>query len=298
MTDVRAQLPRMVLFARVVEERSFSAAARALGLSRSVVSEAVAALEESMGCRLLHRTTRAVRTTELGELFYARCRRIAEEADAGVAELSARLEGPQGTLRLTAPQGLSEELVVPVVAQLRRRTGMEIELVVDDQHRDLVREGFDLSVRMGRPKDSSLTIRRLGRSEEILVAAPEVAGRFQTVEALRGASWVAHTSISRRLTLRDDRGKRRAVEIGTAVRTNSTHALRALTIAGAGVAMMPYFLARPALETRALVRVLPRLRAHSIELFVLMPSRQHVPAGVRMLVDALVERVASLQLAG
>lgn len=288
----------MVLFARVVEQGSFSAAARALGLSRSVVSEAVAALEESMGCRLLHRTTRAVRTTELGELFYARCQRIAQEADAGVAELEARMEGPRGTLRVTGPQGLSEELVVPVIAELRRRTGLEIELVVDDEQRDLVREGFDLSVRIGRPKDSSLAIRRLGRSEEILVAAPSVAARIETIDALRSAPWVAHTSIPRRFTLRDDRGKRRSLEIGTAVRTNSSHAQRALVVAGSGVSMMPYFFARPALEARTMVRVLPHLRAHSLELFVLMPSRQHVPAGVRMLVDALVQRVGSMTLQG
>lgn len=296
IVSARAHLPRMVLFARVVEHGSFSAAARALGLSRSAVSEAISTLEEFMDCRLLQRTTRTVRPTELGELLYARCRRIADELDTGMAELEARREGPQGTLRMTAPEVLSDQLVVPAIAKLYRTAGIEVELWIDDQRRDLVREGFDLSVRVGKPRDSSMTIRRLGRSEEVLVASPAVASRLDDPEQLRHTAWVGHESISPRVTLRDLRGKRRTFAIKAAIRTNSTYTLRSMAVQGLGCALMPYLVARPELEAGRLVRVFPDLRAQSLDMFVLMPSRKHVPARVRLLLDALGQRLDQLRL--
>lgn len=168
-------------FARVVESGSFTAAAKQLQTAKSSVSETVRALEEALGVRLLDRTTRRVRPTDAGLAFYARCRRLLEEADNARAEAQALHAGPVGKLRIGAPDGFAPHYLVPsLTGFLGEYPGIEVEFVEAMALAKLVDEGLDLAIRITRAPEDGLVVRRIGTSEPVVVAAPSYLATYGT----------------------------------------------------------------------------------------------------------------------
>src|SRR5215475_11739208 len=171
----------MEAFVRVVEAQGFSAAAPALGLTSSAVSKLITRLEARLGVRLLQRTTRALHLTADGEAFYEQARRIVGEISALEAELSDRRGTPQGLLRVTTSLAFSTHQLAPVIGEfLERYPDVRLELVPTDRVVDLVEEGIDIAIRLGRLADSSFMARKIGDDVRLVCAAPAYLARHGT----------------------------------------------------------------------------------------------------------------------
>jgi DNA-binding transcriptional LysR family regulator len=174
-------LNELIVFARVVEARSFTAAARLLGIPKSTLSRKVSALEERLGSQLLSRTTRTLSLTDVGEVYYEHCARVVAEVDAAERAVGALSERPMGRLRVTAPLGFS--FLGPAIAGFgARHPEVEVEVTSTDRVVDLVSERFDVAIRAGPLVDSTLIAKPLGGSPQVLVASKRWCAR--------GARWV------------------------------------------------------------------------------------------------------------
>ncbi|MBV5335683.1 LysR family transcriptional regulator, partial [bacterium] len=173
------KLDDMLAFIKVVDARSFTAAADRLGLSKSVVSRRIAELEDRLGARLLNRTTRRLSPTEVGQAFYERCTRIVSDLDEAERAVGDLHGAPRGRLRLNAPVSFGRlHLAAAIVAFVERHPAIEIDIELNDRYVDLLEDGYDLAVRIGRLRDSSLVARKLAPCRRVMVASPAYLERF------------------------------------------------------------------------------------------------------------------------
>lgn len=284
--ELRANLPRLVLFARVVELGSFTAAARSLRLSRPAVSSAIASLEESLGVALLHRTTRSVELTRPGAALLDRVSGLLDDAAAALHDASAASEDPVGVLRIKTPAGIvAERIVAPAVATLVRDHGLRVDLEASDARTTPVEGDIDAVVRMGTAREDGVIMRKLGVTEEVVVAAPELAATVRTVEDLREARWVVHTSFPRRVSIPAGAGSVSVTMRAHAVVDDSS-ALLGMLVGGAGFGLLPRAAIRPELERGLLAEPLAGCGVRAASLFLLLPSRRS-PRRITLLVRAL-----------
>lgn len=277
-----------MVFVRVAELGSFTAAATQLGLGRPAVSSAVAALEESLGVTLMHRSTRRCTLTPLGRELLARGKAIRELANDALKEAETASEQAVGTLRLAAPAGLiAERLVGPVLAELVREHGVVTELQCTDQRVSLVGGGYDAAIRVGTPREPGLTMRRVGRTPEVIVAAPELAATIERPEHLQTAHWVVHARLPRQFVLQGPGRRRVTITPRPAITVDDSAALLGAATHGGGLALLPLFACQPELQLGTLVRVFEDRHARTADVFVLMPSRKNVPTRVKLLIEAL-----------
>jgi DNA-binding transcriptional LysR family regulator len=287
-------LNRIAVFARVVDTGSFTAAAAALGVRKSSVSRSVAALEEELGIRLLQRTTRRLALTDAGRAYYERARdalTALEDAQHSVSSLGAE---PRGLVRVTAPVDFAADLARVTCAFLREYPSVRVEVMLTGRSVDLVKEGIDLAVRPGRLADSSLLARRLPDVELGLFASPaylEGAGRPRRLADLARlecilfrVGGVDHT----RWRLAGPRGEEEVAVRGR-IETDEFPFVRALALAGFGVALGPVALLAPFVQSGELERVLPRYAQRSAEIHLVWPSRRFEPAAVTRFREVLAE---------
>jgi len=283
----------MVLFARVVEARSFSDAARSLGMSKSAVSARVSRLEEKLGVRLLHRTTRRIALTTDGVRFYERCARVVIEADQAAEIAAGASAEPRGTLRLYAAAGLAQAHLAPVIARyMQAYPDVRIELRLGDRVPDVAVEGFDVAIVVARRlADSGLTVRKLATSATIVAASPLYLRR-------RGVPWrpedLVHHECLVHWSLQGEDWRFRA-EDGTLATTGRTtlavddaRFLREAAVAGLGIAVIPELLVREELASGSLVPVLEHSTALEIGVYALHPHAHLAPANVRAFLEHVV----------
>jgi LysR family transcriptional regulator, regulator for bpeEF and oprC len=288
-------LDDLAFFVAVVDAGGFSAAARALGARKAQVSRRVAELEQALGSRLLERTTRAVRLTDVGAAVYERAARavaLAEEARQVTVEERAE---PNGRLRVSATQLLAELVLKPVVfAFLRKYPRVSVDLDVTSRPVDLVREGFDLALRVGAPTHSSLVGRVLGRGRAVYVAAP---GFLRATDPLQKPKDVA--SVDAVLIAGGpaewpfERGRSR-LSIPPRVRlsTASYTLAREAVLAGIGLARLPSYYVAPDLRSGRLEQVLEGWTPPEVTVTAVYASRELVAPKVRVFVDMLADHVA------
>lgn len=292
-------LPLLAIFASVVRHGSFTAAARELGLSKSMVSEHVQTLEERCGVRLLERSTRRLRTTQIGEQVLATANAVADAARDLDAILEEHRTAPVGTLRIATTHDLGPRLVTPVAARLaRQHPSLIIDIVTDDQPHDLIAGRFDLAVRLGAPRDSGQIMRRLAAVTEPIVAAPAVADTLAHVTRprdLAGAPWVRHALVARgeTLTFHGPRAEQEEVTFALRGQANTGEGVRALLLAGVGVGMLPEYLIAEDLARGALRRLCPGWIWKQVSLYVEMPSTRARPRRVQLFLAALKEALAA-----
>jgi DNA-binding transcriptional LysR family regulator len=292
-----ADLNQMLAFARVVARGSFSVAARELHVPPSTLSRQVASLERRIGSRLLERTTRKLRLTEAGALYYERCARIArdvEDADSTVRALSLT---PRGTLRLSAPPVLGELFLGPPLAEyVKLYRDMKVELSLSSRRVDLVQEGFDLAMRVAVAlDDSSLMARRLGVSTRLLCASPQYLRDHGAPASL--AEIPAHPALSigpghEPWRFLGAQGEVIEVKVEPRVEVNSSALALELCRAGAGLAMLPSFLASSRVAEGSLVQVLPEIRTRPLEVLLLFPSARQLAPKVRAFLDVVDRHIA------
>src|SRR5688572_3729125 len=240
-------LQRMAIFAAVVEGKSFSEAARRLGLSKSVVSKAVTQLERSLGARLLNRTTRAMSLTEAGSVFYAHCARIVEELEQARLAVGQFQSRPHGLLRISASVAFGTLHIAPALPQfLARYPEVRIDMVIGDRLVDLAEERFDVAVRISKEPAPNLVARRLAAVNRKIVATPDYFSRHgvpTTPAELASHNCLTYTHFNPRDTwkLRGPEGDI-AVPIQGNLRLNDDEALSEAVKGGLGVALLPTFI--------------------------------------------------------
>lgn len=278
------------IFARVVSAGSLSAAGRELGLSPAVVSKRLRRLEDSLGTRLLQRTTRQIALTEAGQGFYERIVAIlaaVEEAESFVSRRSAQ---PQGTLKVSAPTSFGRMHVAPhLQAFMRDNPDLAINLVLSDEFVDIVGDGFDLAIRIAELTDSSLVARRLAPVQRFLVASSsyiEKHGEPASITDLQNHVVLpAHNNEPWRLEGPD--GPLVYRPEGPLL-TNSSEVLRQAVLAGIGIALRSTWDVGPELASGELRRVLPDYSAsRNVGIYAVYPSRRFLPVKVRLFIDYL-----------
>lgn len=286
------RLSDVEVFVRVVETSSFARAADILGISRSYASRMVSGLEERLGVRLLHRTTRRVVPTATGQAFYASCSTYIE----GIAEAERRVredaEEPQGLLRVSFPFAFGVRyLVQPVVEFQQRYPRVSVNVSYDDRKVDIVGEGFDLAVRGAANLEGPLIARSLWRFRLLLVASPRYLARRGVPlhpQELAQHDCVLYAGTSRPNTwfFANDEGEL-SVEVKGVLTMNNAHAQASAVIMGAGIAVLPDFEVVDALHAGTLARILPQWELPGGTFWVVRPDRQQIPARVRVFLDHL-----------
>jgi DNA-binding transcriptional LysR family regulator len=292
-------LNRIGVFVQVVETESFTAAARALGLPTSSVSRAVARLEESLGARLLNRTTRKLSLTDAGQRFFQRMQAVMTETREATQEVTGFAADPTGLVRLTAPVDLGIQLLPGIVRTIvQRHPGLTIELVLTSRRIDLADEGIDLAIRGGRLDDSSLVARKIVSTDLGIFAAPaylQRRGRPRTVADLgrhdclryggrRGkGSWRLH----------GPKGEE-SVAVSGPVACDDMLFLREMVLSGMGLALLPVPTVRADVAAARMVRVLPRHAVQGGGLYLLWPTRTLVPARVVAVRELLAQELGRL----
>jgi len=285
------EMDTMAVFARVVEMESFSAAARALGLSKSAVSKRIKRLEDDLGVRLLNRTTRRLSVSEAGTAFYEGCQRVLAEAEATRAAVSHLAAAPRGQLRVNAPMSFGvRHLAGALAGFMGRYPELAVDLTLNDRFVDLVEEGFDVGIRIARLEASGLIARRLAPNRIILCAAPEYVRRHgapRTVAELSSHDCLLYSYMAARCSWRFARGEEQAeVRVRGRLRINNGDAVLAAARAGQGIALLPSFICGDDLRAGRLTRVLPGwVQAGAPAVHAIYPARRNLSPKVRVFVD-------------
>ncbi|MBP6629319.1 MAG: LysR family transcriptional regulator [Kofleriaceae bacterium] len=290
-------LNELVVFAKVVETNSFTAAGDELGLPKSTVSRKIAQLEERLGVRLLQRTTRKLALTQVGQLYYERCQRIVNDIAAAERLVTDMQESPRGLLRVTAPVDLSASQLGPVLASFATaHPDIQIDLDASDRMVDLIEEGVDVALRFGPLPQSSLVARKLFSLRMFLVAAPSyLATRppLTRISQLPEHDLILFSPNSRLVWSLS--GPTGTVELAPPARfvSNSLLAALDLAVAGGGITLVPEFLCPPECPTAALRQVLPDWQTEQSELYAVYPSTRNLSPKVRAFLDHCVAAFAT-----
>lgn len=293
----RAALNRLAFFAAAMEAGSFTAAAARLGVTKSLISQQVARLEQELRVTLFARTSRRLAPTEAGLALHARCAPALAEAEAALAEV-ADGAGPTGTLRIAAPLDYGAGVVAPAVARfIARHPDCRVELRLDDAVTDLLGGRFDLAIRTGwlRGAPGSFATRRLGGFGQRLVCAADRAAEAAALRMpadLAARPWVAHAGLREPLRWRFRRLGRAGsttVTVTPAVAVDTTPAVRALVLAGAGYSVLPDFAVAEDLAAGRLRHVLPGWALPEGGIHALLPPARFRPAKVRLFLELLAE---------
>lgn len=293
-------LHRMAVFARVIEVGSFSGAARSLGVAKSAVSRHVGLLEEHLNVRLLNRTTRKLALTEAGEEFYAACKRILEEADDAVRR-ARDVQGEMiGTLRMTLPVDFGRRFVLPHLIEIaREHPKLDLRLIFQDNEVDLVANGIDLAVRIGKLPDSSLMARALAPVSGKIVASPGYLashGTPTTLDALKDHAWIVYSRLGPVNRVRLQSGEE-VVELPVEprIQADSGAVMGDMARAGLGVTMLPNWFVDEDIAAGRLVQVLPEWSNLERKVFAVYPARRLLASKVRHVIDVLVNAFADPQ---
>ena len=288
-------LTDIAILVKVVELSSFTAAAEALEMSQPVVSKAVTRLEEKLGARLLNRTTRRLSLTEAGSELYRRTVRALGEIENAELEVARFQTEPRGTLRVSAPMSFSIlQLGAKLQGFLERYPGVSIELNLDDRRVDLVEEGFDVAIRIGTLRDSSLVARKIVPCRQVMCASPDYLKKHGTPE--QPEDLLEHNCIlysfltnAREWRLVDEQGETHVVPLKGSLQTNNGLVNRAACLSGAGIVLLPTFYVGEQLRSGELVPVLCKFRPIDLAVYAVYPERRNLTPKVRAFVDFLAE---------
>jgi DNA-binding transcriptional LysR family regulator len=292
-------LKPLAIFAKVVELGSFRAAARELGLSASVVSHHVSELEQRLAVPLLYRTTRKLALTPHGEQLLASAREMIAAAGRGLDAVSGKSTALTGRLRITAPAFFAETAFVDdLAAFVASAPRVEVAVSFSEAPRDLLRDGLDVALRIGKLADSALKVKRLTEMRRVLVASPKYVAAHPPLKHPRGlASW-AYVRLSSRPAeislLRRGAGKPATIAVSGTVSVDSAAAMRALVAAGAGVTALPDVLVRDHLARGELVEVLPGWSPVVMGVYAVRPGGATQSALAQTFVEFIAPRLAAV----
>jgi DNA-binding transcriptional LysR family regulator len=287
------------VFLQVADEGSLAGAAARLGLSRALASKHLMALERRLGTRLVNRTTRRLSLTESGRAFYERSARAVGDVEEAMRCAADSGSVPRGTLRVTAGHTFGRRYVSPALGDyLARHPEVTVDISLNDRFVDIVEEGFDLAIRIGRLEESSLVARRIAATQLLVCATPEYLRRHGTPvhpHDLATRNCLVYTFAAEPDIWTFGRGDDTVrVRVRGCLRANDGETLMQVALGSQGIALLPTFLAGDALVAGTLLPLLPDWRTEQIGIYAVYPSRKHLSAKVRTFVDFLAQRLEPL----
>jgi DNA-binding transcriptional LysR family regulator len=288
----------MAIFARVAEAKSFSEAARRMGLSKSMVSKEVSKLERSLGARLLNRTTRKLSLTEIGAAFYEHCARMMQEAEEGEQLVGRLHREPRGMLKLTAPVAFGTLHVAPALPEfLARYPDVSIDLTISDRLFDLADEGYDLAIRIARELPPNVVARTLAPINRVVCATPDYFAKHgvpQTPNDLAGHNCLVYTHANPDLAWRFRAADgETVVPVHGNLTLNDDEALSQAVLGGLGISLLPTFIVGRDLQAGRLQAVLRQHVPSERNAHALYLPNRHLSMKVRVFIDFLLERFAA-----
>jgi DNA-binding transcriptional LysR family regulator len=292
------RLLAMEMFVRVVETGSFSKAAREFNTTQPTVTKQVAATEARLKVRLLNRNTRGVSLTEPGALYYEKCKTIVREAEEAESIVQLRQNQAQGLLRVGTSVAFGRRVVVPLALEyMRRHPQVQLDLSFEDRYVDLIAQGIDIAIRMGKLADSSLGARYLGANPWVMAASPAYLKKQGTPRRAQDLS--AHVALIYSSVVGDEfwrmhtpKGDAVTVPVSGRFRSNNLSAVLAATRDGLGIALMPRYVASDSLAAGKLREVLGDHTLPEQEIHAVFPSPKLVPGKVSGFVAFLQGRFA------
>ena len=287
-------------FAKVIEHNGFSAASRAIGIPKSRLSRRLTALEEQLGVRLIQRNTRSIKATQLGEAYYLHCKAILEHAEAAQSLVERSLARPKGSIRLSCPQPLIDFLIASKVTEfMTLYPDVNIELTPSGRRTDLIKEGYDLAIRVRFPPfaDSDLVIRHLSRSPQRLLASPEFIkqhGRPNTPQALVNLPSLDWERPGKQhcWDLQQANTEKYVINHTPRFVTDDLVALRNAAISGVGLVQLPMLIAHEAIAAGQLIEILPQWQLTDGVIQAAFTSRRGMLPAVRAFIDFLADAFA------
>ncbi len=293
------KLSNMRMFVQVAERGSFSAAAAALGTTRSAASKQVLALEDELGVRLLNRTTRQVSLTEVGWTYYERVVRLLEELVETELAVQSLHQEPKGILRVNGPMSFGTLFLGNAIADfIAANAGLHVQLTLTDRFIDPVEEGADVTIRIASLENSSLIARKLANVRRCLCASSDYLSRHpepRSPQELGGHDclYYGHGATGYRWPLRGPDGQEVTVPIQAKLCANNGEIIAQAAAKGLGIAALPEFLVDSALKSGALKIVLPGWRPPGIAIYALYTPNRYLAAKVRLFIDFLAERFST-----
>ena len=291
------RLDDISVFVHIIDQGGISAAAHRLRVSKSAVSRRLSTLEARLGVELIARTTRSQKLTEEGQVFYERCVRILADLDEAEADVTRSRGTLSGTLRLTAPLYFGQHHLAPLVAEfMGQHVDLTIDLDLSDHHANLIEEGFDLAIRIGRLHDSTLRTRKLLPVALYACASPaylETFGVPGDITALYEHRGLLHRSgsVPSGWTYESDTGASMRARIRPSLISNNDALLLEATKRGQGIVCMPDFIVEEALCSGELVRILRDVDWQGASVQAVYPQARHLSSRVRHFIDFLAARL-------
>jgi DNA-binding transcriptional LysR family regulator len=289
----------MALYVKVVENNSFSRAAHREDIPVSTVSRKISELEKALGVRLLERSTRRLRMTEIGRDYYEHCRRGLEEFETANLMVSDQQAEVSGRLRLSVPPSLSDVVIIPLIEAFQGLyPNAIVNCLVTDRHVNHIEDGIDISLRVGDLTDSSLVARRLLRYRSVLVASPgylERAGAPSHPNELPLHALIAFSRWEPTVSwLLYNNGETHKIKVEPRIAINDYAGVQSAVINGLGISEIPQILCGPGLQDGRLVEVMPKWQFAPVTLSVIYPSNRNLSRLVRLFKDFCVERFEGL----
>lgn len=289
--------PEIIVFTKVVECKSVTGAADALGFPKSTVSRRLAQLEERLGVRLIHRSSRKLALTEIGEAYYARCARIVADIHAAEQLVTDMQDSPRGRLRVSSTVNFCNRYLGRIISRfIAKHRDISVELEATDRLVDPIEEAFDVAVRFGPMEESTLSTLRLCSIRHVLVAAPAYlarAGEPSVIDDLDAHDHVLFAPISGNQSWMLAKGDA-THEFGRPARltSNNLGAVRDLTLDGGGIALLSDFMIGDELASGALVHVLPDWTTRPTDVYAAYPPRRNLPPRLTLFLDHLAKALA------
>lgn len=295
MSDLNA----LLIFAKVVEATSFSEAARRMGMPISTVSRRVAELEDQLGVRLLERSTRQLRLTDIGAEVLAQAQKSVELNEAVEGIVSHQLDDVKGVLRLSAPPSISESIIVPVIRAFQEQyPDVTINILITDRFVDHIAEGVDLVFRVGPLQDSSLVAQKILRFRPQLVASPsylEIVKAPQTPQDLQEHRLLAFSYWTQQNSWTFINCEmREKISFQPFLAMNDYMGLAQALVSGSGIGDLPPIVCPSFIKQGQLVEVMPDWRFASVDVFLVHLGNRHIPRHVRLFKEFAVEMVPTL----
>ncbi|MGA4438558.1 LysR family transcriptional regulator [Psychrobacter pocilloporae] len=279
-------------FVCVAEYESFTRAAKTLDISTAQVSRQISALEERLNIKLLYRTTRKVSLTEEGRVFYQHCRSVLDGLDAAEQAVSNLQSKPQGRIKLTAPVTYGEQQLLPLINDfMMQYREIEVTAFLSNQQIDLVEGGYDLAIRIGKLRDSTMMAKKLSLRTNFVCATPDYLHQYGMPRTLDDLS--QHNCL---LGTRDywhfvEDGTEKNLRVSGTIQYNSGYSLVDAALKGLGIVQLPDYYVQKHLASGALVSLLDDYREPKESIWALYPHNRQLSPKIRLLVDYLAERL-------
>ena len=280
-------------FVAVAETASFTMAAKRLAISTPQVSRQISALEARLTIKLFYRTTRKVSLTQEGQVFYQQCRGVLDALDAAERAITNLQSKPQGSIKLTAPVTYGEQQVLPLINDfLGLYPDIDINALLTNQRVDLIEDGYDLAIRIGKLEDSSLMAKKLTTRTNFVCASPKYLKMFGNLESL--AALTDHNCLLGTLDYWRflENGKEKNIRVSGNIRYNSGTALVDAALKGIGIVQLPHYYVQNQVQDGNLITLLDQFRQQEEIIWGVYPSNRHLSPKIRLLVDFLAEKLA------